>query len=72
MKQIIVLHFARVIYVKKNPDTNLLSTSENVKVKVHLVSMISFVWRNCVSKEIDRLKKELEQSDNLKMVFHLI
>ena len=72
MKQIIVLHFARVIYVKENPDTNLLSTSENVKVKVHLISMISFVWRNCVSKEIDRLKKELEQSDNLKMLFHLI
>ena len=72
MKKIIVLHFARVIYVKENPDTNLLSTSENVKVKINLVSMISFVWHNYVSKEIDRLKKELEQSDNLKMVFHLI
>ena len=31
----IALHFTLSIYVKENPDTNLLSTSEKVKVKIH-------------------------------------
>ena len=38
----IALHFARSIFAKENLDTNLLSTSEKVKVKIHLVSMIPF------------------------------
>ena len=42
MKKSIALHFARSIFVKENLDTNLLSTSDKVKVKIHLVSMISF------------------------------
>ena len=66
MKKSIALHFARSIYVKENPDTELLSTSDKIKVKIHLVNMIMFVWRSCVSKEIVRLKKEFEQRDNLK------
>ena len=66
MKKSIALHFARSIYVKENTDTELLSTSDKIKVKIHLVNMILFVWRSCVSKEIVRLKKEFEQRDNLK------
>ena len=62
----IALHFARSIYVQENPNTNLLSTSEKVKVKIHLVIMIPFAWCNYVSKEIIRLKKQFEQSENLK------
>ena len=62
----IALHFVSSIFVKENPDTNLLSTSEKVKVKIHLVSMILFAWRTYISKEIIRLKREFEQSDNLK------
>ena len=64
MKKSIALYFACAIYVRENPDINLLSTSE--KVKVNLVSMIPFAWCNYVSKEIDILKKEFEQSDSLK------
>ena len=64
MKKSIALYFACAIYVRENPDINLLSTSE--KIKVNFVSIIPFVCRNYVSKEIDRLKKEFEQSDNLK------
>ena len=66
MKKRFALYFARSIYVKENPDTNLLSTSEKVKVKILLVSMIPFASCNCVSKEIIRLKKEFEQRNNLK------
>ena len=66
MKKSIALHFARSIYVKENLDTNLLSNSEKVKLKIHLVSMIPFAWRDYVSKEIIRLKKEFEQRNNLK------
>ena len=38
----IALHFTLSIYVKENPDTNLLSTSEKVKVNIHSESMITF------------------------------
>ena len=58
MKKSIALHFARSIYVKENPDTDILSTSEKVKVKIHLVNMIPFAWRSYVSKEIIRLNKK--------------
>ena len=64
------LHLALSVYVKENPDTDLLSTSEKVKVKIHLVNIIPFAWLSCVSKEIVRLKKEFEQSDNLKWFFN--
>ena len=66
MKKSIALHFVHSIYVKENPDTNLLSTSEKVKAKIHLVSMIPFAWRIYLSKDVVRLKKVLKQSDNLK------
>ena len=56
MKRRAAIHFTRAIYIKENPETNLLSTSEKVKVKIHLVSMIPFVWRNYVSNEIEILK----------------
>ena len=70
MKKSNALHFARSIFAKENLDTNLLSTSEKVKVKIHLVSMIPFTQRSYVSKKIIRLKKEFEQSDNLKLYFN--
>ena len=57
MKKIIALHFARSIYVNENQNTNLLSTSEKVKVKIHSVNMIAIAWRGYVSKEILILKK---------------
>ena len=66
MKKKIALHHARSIYVKENQDTDLLSTSEKVKVKIHSVNMIPFAWLSYVSNEIVRLKKEFEQSYNLK------
>jgi len=66
MKKSIALYFARSIYVNKNTNTNLLSTSEKVKKKIHAVNMIPIAWRGYVSKEIVRLKKEFDQSDNLK------
>ena len=56
MKKSIALHFARSIYVKENPDTDLFSTSEKVKVKIHSVNMIPIAWLSYVSKEIVRLK----------------
>ena len=56
----IALHFVHSIYVKENPDTNLLSPLEKVKVKIHVVNMIPFEWLSYVSKEIIRLKKEFE------------
>ena len=59
MKKSIALHFARSIYVKENPDTELLSTSDKIKVKIHLVNMIPFVWRSYVSKGIVRFKKKV-------------
>ena len=34
MKKSIALYFARSIYVNENPNTNLLSTSEKLKVKI--------------------------------------
>ena len=66
MKKSIALHFARSIYVNENPNTNIISTSEKVKVTIHLVNMIPTSWRGYVSKEIIRLKNEFDQSDNLK------
>ena len=56
-KKIVALHFARSIYVNENPNTNLISTSEKLKVKVHSVNMISTSWQRWVSKEIVKLKK---------------
>ena len=38
-----------------------LSTSEKLKVEIHLVSMIQSAWCNYVSNEIERLKKEFKQ-----------
>ena len=46
MKRRVAIHFTRAIYVKENPELNLLSSSEKVKIKIHLVSMIPSVWRN--------------------------
>ena len=66
MKKSIALYFARSIYVNENPNTNLLSTTEKVKVKIHSVNMIPISWRGYVSKEIIKLKTEFDQSDNLK------
>ena len=66
MKKSIAVHFACSIYVNENPNTNLLSTSEKVKVKLHSVNMIPISWSGYVSKEIIRLKKEFDQSDDLK------
>ena len=70
MKKSIALHFVHSIYVKENPDTNLLSTSEKVKVKIYLVSMIPFAWRIYLSNCFVRLKKVFKQSDNLKWYFN--
>ena len=50
MRKSIALHFARSIYVNENPNTNLLSTTEKVKVKIHSVNMIPISWRGYVSK----------------------
>ena len=36
---------ARSIYVNENTNTNLLRTSEKVKVKIYSVNMIPFSWR---------------------------
>ena len=69
MKKSIALYFSRSIYVNENTNTNLLSTSEKVKVKIHSVNMIPMSWRGYVSKEIIRLKKVFDQSDNLKWNF---
>ena len=52
MKKSITLHFARSIYVNENPNPNLLSTSEKLKVKSHSVNMIPIAWRGYISKEI--------------------
>ena len=57
LKKIVALHFARSIYVNENPNTNLISTSEKLKVKVHSVNMITNSWQRWVSKEIIKLKK---------------
>ena len=62
----IALHFARSIYVNENTNTNLLSTSEKINVKIHSVNMVPITWRGYVSKEIVRFKKEFDQSYNLK------
>ena len=54
----VLLYILHVQYVNENPDTNILSTSEKLKVKIHLVNMIPFAWRSYVSKEIIRLNKK--------------
>ena len=51
------LHCARSMYVNENPNTNLISTSEKLQVKVHSVNMIPISWQRWVSKEIVKLKK---------------
>ena len=66
MKKSIALHFVLSIYFNENSNTNLLSTSEKLKVKIHSVNMILIALRGYVSKEIVRFKKEFDQSDNLK------
>ena len=66
MKKSVALHFARSIYVNENPNPNLLSTSEKLKVNIHSVNMIPIAWRGYISKEIISLKKVFDQSDNLK------
>ena len=57
------LHFARSIYVNENPNTNLISTSEKLKVKVHSINMIPPLWQRWVLKEIVKLKKQFESID---------
>ena len=69
MKKIFALHFTRSICVNKNPNPNLLSTSEKGKVKIHSVNIIPISWRGYVSKEIIKLKTEFDPSDNLKLSF---
>ena len=69
MKKSIALHFIRSIYIYINPDTDLLSTSEKLNVKIHLVNMIPCVWRSYVSKGIVTLKR-FEQSYNLNWYFN--
>ena len=57
------LHFARSIYVNENPNTNIISTSEKLKVKIHSVNMIPISLQRWVSKEIVELKKKFELID---------
>ena len=57
------LHFARSMYVIESPNTNLISTSEKLQVKVHYVNMIPTSWQRWVSKEIVKLKTQFESID---------
>ena len=52
MKKSIALHFVLSIYFNENSNTNLRSTSEKLKVKIHSVNMIPIAWRGYFSKEI--------------------
>ena len=58
LKKIVALHFARSMYVIENPNTNLVSTSEKLKVKVHSVDMIPTSWQSWVIKKIEKFRKQ--------------
>ena len=63
LKIIVALHFARSMYVNENLNTNLISTSEKLKIKVHSVDMIPTSWQSWVTKEIDKFRKKFESMD---------
>ena len=44
-EKIVDLHIARSIYVNENPNTNIINTSEKLKVKNHSVNMIQNSWQ---------------------------
>ena len=51
------------MYVIENPNTNLVSTSEKLKIKVHSVDTIPTSLQNWVTKEIDKFRKKFELID---------
>ena len=57
MKKSIALHFDHSIYVNENPNPNLLSTSEKLKVNIYSVNMIPIAWPGYISIEIISFKK---------------
>ena len=52
------------MYVIGNPNTNLISPSEKLKVKIHSVDMIPTSWQSWVTKEIDKYRQIFESMDN--------